>query len=131
MYDTCCIKKEMEKARPIQGEMPRSGGYKECNYLLMTKFDNILLSRIYLIKSNIFIGFRNLGTGSRSDISGLGRTYLMYRTYPASGQIPEHWRYLSVVYIRSRSDIFEASDISDHRSGSRTVAAGSDQIYPA
>jgi hypothetical protein len=33
----------------------------------MTKLDNTLLYRIYLIKSDIFIGFQNLGTGSRLD----------------------------------------------------------------
>jgi hypothetical protein len=33
----------------------------------MTKFGNTLLYRIYMIKSDIFIGFQNLGTDSRSD----------------------------------------------------------------
>jgi hypothetical protein len=35
----------------------------------MIKFDNTLLYQIYLTKSDIFIGFQNLGTGSRLDIS--------------------------------------------------------------
>jgi hypothetical protein len=58
----------------------------------MNKFNNTLLYRIYLTKSDIFIGFQNLGTGSRLDISSLGWTYPMYQAYLASGQIPEPWR---------------------------------------
>jgi hypothetical protein len=49
--------------------------------LLMTKFDNTMLYRIYLTKSDIFIGFQNPDTGSRPDISDLGWTYLMYQIY--------------------------------------------------
>jgi hypothetical protein len=69
-------------------------------------------------------------TGSRPDISDLGWTYLMYQTYPASGRVPEPWHGLHVGYIRPRADISDASDIFDHRSGSRTVAAGSGRVYP-
>jgi hypothetical protein len=97
----------------------------------MTKFDNTSLYWIYLTKSDIFIGFQNLGTGSRLDISDLGRTYPMYQTYPTFGRVPKPWHWLWVGYIQSRLDISEASNISDHRSGSRTVVAGSGRIYPA
>jgi hypothetical protein len=97
----------------------------------MTKFDTTLLYRIYLIKSDIFIGFQNRGIGSRLDISSLGWTYMMYQTYMAFSRVLEPWHWLWVRYIRSRLDISEASDISDHQSGSRNVAAGSGQIYPA
>jgi hypothetical protein len=55
----------------------------------MTKFGRNMLYWIYPTKSNIFIRFQNVGTGFRSDISDLGRTYLMYQTYPASSRAPE------------------------------------------
>jgi hypothetical protein len=61
---------------------------------LMTKFDNTLLYQIYLTKSDIFIGFQHLGIGSRSDISDLGWTYLIYQTYLASGRFLEPWHWL-------------------------------------
>jgi hypothetical protein len=62
--------------------------------MLMTKFDNTSLYRIYLTKSDIFIGFQNLGMGSRLDISNLGQTYPMYQTYLASGRVLEPWHWL-------------------------------------
>jgi hypothetical protein len=55
----------------------------------MTKFGKTLLYQIYLTKLDIFIRLQNLGTGSRSDVSDLGRTYPMYQTYPASSQVPK------------------------------------------
>jgi hypothetical protein len=60
-----------------------------CNIVLMTKFDKTLLYRIYPIKLDIFIGFYNLDIGSWLNISDLGRTYLMYQTYPTSSRVPE------------------------------------------
>jgi hypothetical protein len=50
-------------------------------HVLMAKFSNTLSYRIYPAKLDIFIGFQNLGIGSRLDISDLGRTYPMYQTY--------------------------------------------------
>jgi hypothetical protein len=46
-------------------------GVQDIGTLTMTKFDNTLLYRIYLIKLDIFIGFQNPDMGSRSDISNL------------------------------------------------------------
>jgi hypothetical protein len=98
--------------------------------LLMIKFSNTMLYRIYPIKSDIFIKFQNLGVGSKPDISDLGWIYPMYQTYPANRQVPKPWHGLQVRYIRPRADISDASDISDLWSGSRTVAAGFGRIYP-
>jgi hypothetical protein len=53
----------------------------------------------------------------------------MYQTYSASGQVPGTWHGLQVVYIRPSVDISDVLDISNHRSGSRTVAVGSGWIY--
>jgi hypothetical protein len=57
----------------------------------MTKFGRNMLYRTYPMKSNIFIRFQNVSTGSRPDISDLGQTYPMYQTYPASSRVPEPW----------------------------------------
>jgi hypothetical protein len=57
----------------------------------MTKFGRNMLYRTYPMKSNIFIRFQNVSTGSRPDISDLGQTYPMYQTYPASSRVPESW----------------------------------------
>jgi hypothetical protein len=65
----------------------------------MTKFGNTLLYQIYLTKSDIFIGFQNLGTGSRPYISDLGRTYLLYQIYLVSSQVPDPYHWLQVRYI--------------------------------
>jgi hypothetical protein len=54
----------------------------------------------------------------------------MYQTYSTYGRVPEPWHGLQVEYIRPRVDTSNASDISDHWSGSRTMAAGSSWIYP-
>jgi hypothetical protein len=97
----------------------------------MSKFDNNLLYQIYLTKSDIFIRFQNLGMSSRLDISDLGQTYPMYETFSAFGRVLEPWHWFWVGYIRSRSDISKASDISNHRSGSRTIATRSGRIYLA
>jgi hypothetical protein len=58
------------------------------------------------------------------------QTYPMYHIYPASGRVPEPWHGLQVGYIWPRADISDVSDISDHRSGSRILTAGSGWIYP-
>jgi hypothetical protein len=55
----------------------------------MAKFGNTLSYRIYPTKSDIFIGFQNLGTNFRPDISDLRWTYPMYQTYPAFDRVPE------------------------------------------
>jgi hypothetical protein len=54
----------------------------------------------------------------------------MYQTYLVFSRVPEPWHGLQVGYIQPRADISDALDISDHRSGSGTVAARSGQIYP-
>jgi hypothetical protein len=45
-------------------------------------------------------------------------------------RVPESWHWFQVGYIRPTADISDGSDISDPRSGSRTVAVRSGHIYP-
>jgi hypothetical protein len=62
----------------------RAGGH-----VLMTKIGKTLFYQTYSTKSDIFIGFLNIGTGFRPGISDLRWTYPMYQTYPASSQVLE------------------------------------------
>jgi hypothetical protein len=78
-----------------------------------------MLHRAYPTRSDIFVGFQNLRTDSRSDISDPGRTYPMYQTYPASSRVLEPWQPGPIGYILPLLDIFNPSDISDSTKISR------------